>query len=124
MCRQRLGEALKQFEEQWGASTFPGWEGVKPAESHEPIDLSKFHSAAELEQLGMEALKGGLLALGLKCGGTLQQRAARLFSVKAKSPEQFDKNIVAKKSAKVGHVQSTRHLPCIKARRDTARRGL
>ena len=63
--------------------------------------MSKYNAASELEQLGMERLKGGLLALGLKCGGTLQQRAARLFSVKGKTPEQFDKSIVAKKSAKV-----------------------
>ena len=98
---QHLDEAAAKFEEQWASSSFPGWEGVKPAESHSQVDLSKYNAASELEQLGMERLKGGLLALGLKCGGTLQQRAARLFSVKGKTPEQFDKSIVAKKSAKV-----------------------
>ncbi|XP_053315469.1 splicing regulator SDE2 [Spea bombifrons] len=61
-----------------------------------PTDLLAFSSAAELEALGLEKLKQELLALGLKCGGTLQERAARLFSVRGLSKEQIDPSLFAK----------------------------
>lgn len=38
----------------------------------------------------MDRLKEALEALGLKCGGTLEQRADRLFSVKGVAPEEID----------------------------------
>ena len=38
-----------------------------------------FASAAELEPLGLERLKAECSARGLKCGGTLAERAARLL---------------------------------------------
>ena len=41
----------------------------------------------------MDRLKEGLEALGLKCGGTLEQRADRLFSVKGKKPEEIDQKL-------------------------------
>jgi splicing factor 3A subunit 3 len=62
------------------------------------VDLKTFHSAESLEALGLERLKEGLTALGLKCGGTLQERAARLFSTKGKTKEQIDKKLWAKPS--------------------------
>ncbi|KAK1328048.1 hypothetical protein QTO34_012470 [Cnephaeus nilssonii] len=46
----------------------------------ESVDLLAFSSVAEMESLGLEKLKCELMARGLKCGGTLQERAARLFS--------------------------------------------
>ena len=49
----------------------------------------RFHDADELRALGMDRLKEALEALGLKCGGTLEQRADRLFSVKGKAPEEI-----------------------------------
>jgi hypothetical protein len=63
----------------------------------EPLDLSKFHSANALEELGLDRLKSALMALGIKCGGTLQERAARLFSLKGLSPEQYPIKLIAKK---------------------------
>lgn len=57
-----------------------------------------FTSAAEMELLGLEKLKGALTALGLKCGGTLQERAARLFSVRGLAKEQIDPALFAKPS--------------------------
>jgi hypothetical protein len=45
-------------------------------------DLSKYTSAKELEELGLEKLKNILESKGAKCGGTLTQRAERLFSIK------------------------------------------
>lgn len=46
------------------------------------LDLSAFSSAEELASLGLDRLKSALMALGLKCGGTLEERAQRLFSTK------------------------------------------
>ncbi|XP_064504139.1 splicing regulator SDE2 [Pseudopipra pipra] len=64
----------------------------------EPIDLLAFNSAAELEALGLDKLKMGLMALGLKCGGTLKERAARLFSVRGLSRDQIKPSLFAKPS--------------------------
>ncbi|NXP60661.1 SDE2 regulator, partial [Chloropsis cyanopogon] len=64
----------------------------------EPIDLLAFNSAAELEALGLEKLKMGLMSLGLKCGGTLKERAARLFSVRGLSRDQIKPSLFAKPS--------------------------
>ncbi|XP_038946484.1 UBL fusion protein SDE2 isoform X3 [Rattus norvegicus] len=64
----------------------------------EALDLSAFSCAAELELLGLERLKCALMALGLKCGGTLQERAARLFSVRGLSKELIDPTLFAKPS--------------------------
>ncbi|XP_066146417.1 splicing factor 3A subunit 3 [Euwallacea fornicatus] len=49
------------------------------------LDLSAFSSWEELASLGLDRLKSALLALGLKCGGTLEERAQRLFSTKGQS---------------------------------------
>nr|XP_010972154.1 replication stress response regulator SDE2 [Camelus bactrianus] len=62
----------------------------------ETVDLLAFSSVAELELLGLEKLKCELMALGLKCGGTLQERAARLFSVRGMAKEQIDPALFAK----------------------------
>ncbi|KAF5919286.1 splicing regulator SDE2 [Diceros bicornis minor] len=62
----------------------------------ETLDLLAFSSVAELELLGLERLKCELMALGLKCGGTLQERAARLFSVRGLAQEQIDPALFAK----------------------------
>ena len=45
------------------------------------LDLHPYFSPVELEELGMDFLKGELIRLGLKCGGTLAERAKRLFEV-------------------------------------------
>ena len=37
-----------------------------------------------------------LQVLGLKCGGTLQERAQRLFSTKGKTVEELDPSLFAK----------------------------
>ncbi|CAG9466187.1 unnamed protein product [Pedinophyceae sp. YPF-701] len=61
------------------------------AGSDDPVDLSQYDSAQELEGLGLERLKRELSSRGLKCGGTLQQRAERLFLLKGRSIEEVDK---------------------------------
>ncbi|XP_071937360.1 uncharacterized protein [Coffea arabica] len=62
-----------------------------------PINLEEINSAAELEVLGLERLKSELQARGLKCGGTLQERAARLFLLKTTPVEKLPKKLLAKK---------------------------
>ncbi|GAB4844593.1 hypothetical protein Ancab_037992 [Ancistrocladus abbreviatus] len=72
-------------------------DGSIGSEIEQPLNLEDFSSAAELEVLGMERLKSELQARGLKCGGTLQERASRLFLLKATPLEQFPKKLFAKK---------------------------
>ncbi|EFB29652.1 hypothetical protein PANDA_016438, partial [Ailuropoda melanoleuca] len=60
------------------------------------LDLLAFSSTAELEALGLDRLKCELMALGLKCGGTLQERAARLFSIRGLARDQIDPALFAK----------------------------
>lgn len=50
--------------------TLPGW-SLEKAAGMQPtaIDLTPYGSATELEGLGLERLKGALMAMGLKCGG-------------------------------------------------------
>ena len=66
----------------------------------EILDLSKFESVSELEVLGLDRLKSALMALGVKCGGNLEQRAARIFSLKGIDPKDIDPKLLAKKSKK------------------------
>uniref|UniRef100_A0A096M7U3 Replication stress response regulator SDE2 n=1 Tax=Poecilia formosa TaxID=48698 RepID=A0A096M7U3_POEFO len=60
------------------------------------LDLSSVPSVQQLESLGLEVLKEELMRRGLKCGGTLSERAARLFSVRGLSPDQIDPALLAR----------------------------
>lgn len=108
-----LGDTDSSFEEAWKAGTLPGWSsgraaaaaaaaaeraggGGAAAAAPRVLDLKRFHDADELRALGMDRLKEALEAIGLKCGGTLEQRADRLFSVKGKAPEDIDRKLKAK----------------------------
>ncbi|XP_007896478.1 replication stress response regulator SDE2 [Callorhinchus milii] len=62
----------------------------------EPLDWRTLDSAGEVESLGLERLKTELMGLGLKCGGTLQERAERLFSVRGMSKDEIDPTLFAK----------------------------
>ncbi|XP_073143989.1 uncharacterized protein [Henckelia pumila] len=62
-----------------------------------PLNFDEYNSAAELEVIGMERLKAELQTRGLKCGGTLQERAARLFLLKTTPLELLPKKVLAKK---------------------------
>ena len=59
-------------------------------ERKSPLDLSAFADAAALEAVGLDGLKRELQARGLKCGGTLAQRAERLFLLRWSSLEALD----------------------------------
>lgn len=62
-----------------------------------PIDLLKFRTIESLEALGLERLKLELSRRGLKCGGSLTERAARLLSVQGKVWEDIDAKLKVKK---------------------------
>lgn len=62
------------------------------------LDLLSASGAEELEALGLEMLKAELMKRGIKCGGTLQERAARLYSVRGLSADQIDPALLAKPS--------------------------
>ncbi|XP_056228702.1 splicing regulator SDE2 isoform X1 [Seriola aureovittata] len=61
-----------------------------------PVDLSSVTSVQQLESLGLDVLKEELMSRGLKCGGTLSERAARLFSVRGLTPDQINPDLLAK----------------------------
>ncbi len=50
--------------------------------------------------MGLDRLKSALMALGLKCGGTLEDRAKRLFGTKGLQIEEIDKSLFAKGQGK------------------------
>ena len=85
----------------------------------QPLDLESFNDVCELEALGLDRLKGALLALQVKCGyvmniqlltfdrympnfyyldssGSLSERAARLFSLKGLPRKEYPMKIRAK----------------------------
>ncbi|MBA0620645.1 hypothetical protein Godav_006344 [Gossypium davidsonii] len=62
-----------------------------------PLNFDDFNSPQEMEVLGLERLKSELQARGLKCGGTLQERAARLFLLKSIPLDKLPKKLLAKK---------------------------
>ncbi|GAB5574893.1 splicing factor 3A subunit 3 [Prionailurus iriomotensis] len=82
-----FGKIQNEFEKKWENGTFPGW--------------------PELASLGLDRLKSALLALGLKCGGTLEERAQRLFSTKGKSLESLDTSLFAKNPKSKGTKRDT-----------------
>ncbi|KAK0150209.1 Replication stress response regulator SDE2 [Merluccius polli] len=64
------------------------------------VDVDSAGSPEDLEVLGLARLKDELVTRGCKCGGTLKERAARLYSVRGLTPEQIDPMLRAKTSAK------------------------
>ncbi|NXA18127.1 SDE2 regulator, partial [Ibidorhyncha struthersii] len=90
-------QALKEEEQENVSSEAQETNQLQSTEV-EPVDLLAFNSAAELEALGLDKLKMELMSLGLKCGGTLKERAARLFSVRGLSRDQIDPALFAKPS--------------------------
>ena len=63
----------------------------------EPLNLMDFKCVEELESLGLDPLKHSLMALGLKCGGTLNERANRLWSIRGLDVKDIPKKLFAKK---------------------------
>lgn len=92
-----------EFEERWTIGSIEGWENTGQENGHDSgphslIDLDYYSTVEELVELGPERLKEGLAALGLKTGGTVQQRAERLFLTKNTPLQLLDKKHFAKLS--------------------------
>lgn len=66
-----------------GAADGKEAEGTQQDPSDPSIDLDEHGSVEKLVSLGGDRLKAALQAVGLKAGGTLQQRAERLLLLKA-----------------------------------------
>ncbi|MCJ8747530.1 hypothetical protein PDJAM_G00154610 [Pangasius djambal] len=60
-----------------------GTQPAQPEDADAPLDLLSVSGVEELEALGLERLKAELTKRGMKCGGTLQERAARLYSLQS-----------------------------------------
>ncbi|XP_054798024.1 splicing factor SF3a60 homolog [Prosopis cineraria] len=96
-----FSKVTAEFEENWVANKVPGWENDSQENGHVPaqhtaIDLDYYSTVEELMELGPEKLKEALAALGLKTGGTVQQRAERLFLTKHTPLEMLDRKHFAK----------------------------
>lgn len=68
--------------------------------SWEPVNLQEYKSAQELEVLGLDHLKAELQRRGLKVGGSLSERAARLYLLSQTPIEKIDKKHLAKPAKK------------------------
>lgn len=65
-----------------GCSSPPGSPAETPVVPPAPLDLDAVDAVEDLAALPLDRLKAALQALGMKCGGTAQQRAERLWSVR------------------------------------------
>ncbi|PIA54850.1 hypothetical protein AQUCO_00901027v1 [Aquilegia coerulea] len=96
-----------EFEELWADGKIEGWKNKVLENGHIPsndsvVDLDYYSTVEELMEVGPEKLKEGLAALGLKTGGTVKQRAERLFLTKHTPLAKLDKKHFAKGSRDVG----------------------
>ncbi|ESN96303.1 hypothetical protein HELRODRAFT_68394 [Helobdella robusta] len=106
---EELSIVIEEFDKKWAEGAFPGWpKETSGALTHSGahLDLSAFSSWEELASLGLDRLKSALMALGLKCGGTLEERAQRLFASKGKELSELDASFLAK--AKPGKAVKTK----------------
>lgn len=92
------------FEQLWNEGKVPGWksqgQGSARKGDPQPLRLGMFNAPSELEVLGMDRLKEALEALGLKCGGSLKDRAERLWAVRGKKPEDIPEKLKARAGTK------------------------
>lgn len=94
-------EAEDELNRKWEQGILPGWPKEASSALKErgaKLDLSTFSSWEELASLGLDRLKLALIALNLKCGGTLEERAKRLYSVKGKHESEIDPSLFVKSS--------------------------
>ena len=102
-------KAHEQFLEQWKGKTIPGWfsEADRNLEDANPmVEIESYKSCDQLMELGLDCLKRELSVRGLKCGGTLEERAKRLWSIRGKAPDEIDaslkaSSVVGKKGKKI-----------------------
>ncbi|CAH8437794.1 unnamed protein product [Schistosoma turkestanicum] len=86
-----IGENNKEF---LNACDNTSTEAAQPLTDQQ---LREVETAENLEVFGLNVLKETLMARGLKCGGTLKERASRLFSIKDLGSDQYPVKLLAKK---------------------------
>ena len=89
-----------EFDKLWAEGKVSGWKpkitSANRTVAAQPLRLGLFNDASELEALGGDRLKEALEAMGLKCGGSLKDRAERLWSTRGKKPEEIPMKLRAK----------------------------
>ena len=65
-------------------------------EAFSPIDLDDFSDSKQQELLGLNHFREGLQRRELKCGGSLSDRALRLFSIKGLSQDEISPMLLVK----------------------------
>ena len=88
----------KTFENKWHSNELTGWnsKSLSVPSSSARLDLMAFHQQSELNALGADRLKLALESRGLKCGGTLEDRAARLWAIRGLQDHEIPKKLLAK----------------------------
>lgn len=92
-------EVREESDRKWEQGTLAGWPKETSSvlkQKGAKLNLSTFASWEELASLGLDRLKLALIALNMKCGGTLEERAKRLYSVKNKHESEIDPSLVVK----------------------------
>lgn len=87
------------FDELWDAGKVNGWilkSNPVSTKQPQPLKLGMFNASEELESLGNDRLKEACEALGIKCGGTIHDRALRLWSVRDKKREEIPQKLRVK----------------------------
>lgn len=95
-------KADEKFQQQWNDMTFPGWfndaDRLRTRSDTQMVEIETYKSKEELMELGLDCLKTELQARGLKCGGTLEERASRLWAVRGKRQGEIDPSLMAANS--------------------------
>mmetsp|Transcript_9869 Transcript_9869/g.19951 ORF Transcript_9869/g.19951 Transcript_9869/m.19951 type:complete len:530 (+) Transcript_9869:90-1679(+) len=98
-----LAKAEHDFAARWDAGEITRWQAASvaaAAATTTEVDIDAASSAEELEALGLDTLKGLLAQRGLKCGGSLKDRAARLYMLKGKTLADIPKKHLDPNAAK------------------------
>lgn len=109
-------KAEEEFERRWNEGAVPGWEdkGVRTAGGDGDatrLDLEAFATVDEMTaSLSPDDVRAALGAMGLKQGGTEEQRRDRLWSTRGKSLAEMDKKLFAKGAATAGDSESAARL--------------
>ena len=90
------------FDELWADGKINGWTLKSNAKvsnkQPQPLKLTMFNASEELESLGNDRLKEACEALGIKCGGTIHDRALRLWSIRDKKPDEIPQKLRVKET--------------------------
>jgi len=96
---QQLSTIMVKVEEDFEAKHQADKQAEQPIQT---AALENVTSEDAVQALGMEKLKEELTELGLKCGGTLEQRAKRLLDAQGQLKSSLDASFVAKGKSKKG----------------------